>query len=201
MGALLGRCRAVHRAGARSGAGRGWRALAQQPGCIRRRVRYGCLRESARLQHAGARPSARGKRHTHHRVPEPGATGGGATVYFSIRGYPAENPRRHRIDRKSTRLNSSHLVISYAVFCLKKYTIVGVLRGFIREIVALVCWIVGLWAAWTFGPQVEPYLGGYLADPTVRPWVGRLVVLVIVLIAGYLVGLVLSTLLRSAGLG
>src|SRR5256885_5144556 len=28
-------------------------------------------------------------------------------------------PRQHR-DRKSTRLNSSHLVISYAVFCLKK---------------------------------------------------------------------------------
>src|SRR2546426_4204669 len=31
----------------------------------------------------------------------------------------AEN-RRQRRDRKSTRLNSSHLVISYAVFCLKK---------------------------------------------------------------------------------
>src|SRR2546426_9281067 len=35
-------------------------------------------------------------------------------------------PRRHhlaprrKVDRKSTRLNSSHLVISYAVFCLKK---------------------------------------------------------------------------------
>src|SRR5256885_4993598 len=28
-----------------------------------------------------------------------------------------------RGDRKSTRLNSSHLVISYAVFCLKKKTI------------------------------------------------------------------------------
>src|SRR5256885_7728938 len=27
---------------------------------------------------------------------------------------------RHMTDRKSTRLNSSHLVISYAVFCLKK---------------------------------------------------------------------------------
>src|SRR5256885_9344117 len=27
---------------------------------------------------------------------------------------------RGRVDRKSTRLNSSHLVISYAVFCLKK---------------------------------------------------------------------------------
>src|SRR5260221_10962836 len=28
--------------------------------------------------------------------------------------------RRHEGDRKSTRLNSSHTVISYAVFCLKK---------------------------------------------------------------------------------
>src|SRR5256885_5373218 len=28
--------------------------------------------------------------------------------------------RKYRVDRKSTRLNSSHLVISYAVFCLKK---------------------------------------------------------------------------------
>src|SRR5256885_11953540 len=33
------------------------------------------------------------------------------TVSFSI---------RDQLDRKSTRLNSSHLVISYAVFCLKK---------------------------------------------------------------------------------
>src|SRR4051795_12283667 len=29
-------------------------------------------------------------------------------------------PRRGRRDRKSTRLNSSHTLISYAVFCLKK---------------------------------------------------------------------------------
>src|SRR5205807_6286401 len=33
-------------------------------------------------------------------------------------GGSADPPRRG--DRKSTRLNSSHLVISYAVFCLKK---------------------------------------------------------------------------------
>src|SRR5256885_2178516 len=30
--------------------------------------------------------------------------------------------KRYPLDRKSTRLNSSHLVISYAVFCLKKKT-------------------------------------------------------------------------------
>src|SRR5690348_17932635 len=31
-----------------------------------------------------------------------------------------QRPRPERIDRKSTRLNSSHPSISYAVFCLKK---------------------------------------------------------------------------------
>src|SRR5688500_20098686 len=34
---------------------------------------------------------------------------------FDFRARPVS-----RLDRKSTRLNSSHLVISYAVFCLKK---------------------------------------------------------------------------------
>src|SRR5437870_10221404 len=32
----------------------------------------------------------------------------------------AERLLRARLDRKSTRLNSSHVAISYAVFCLKK---------------------------------------------------------------------------------
>src|SRR5256885_9251798 len=33
---------------------------------------------------------------------------------------PSAVPAQLAADRKSTRLNSSHLVISYAVFCLKK---------------------------------------------------------------------------------
>src|ERR1017187_10784116 len=35
---------------------------------------------------------------------------------------PLDQSRLHRVDRKSTRLNSSHRCISYAVFCLKKKT-------------------------------------------------------------------------------
>src|SRR5437762_4842105 len=35
-------------------------------------------------------------------------------------------PTVHNLDRKSTRLNSSHRCISYAVFCLKKKTPVHV---------------------------------------------------------------------------
>src|SRR5256885_9209932 len=38
---------------------------------------------------------------------------------FIAGGFDPQNQQTHG-DRKSTRLNSSHLVISYAVFCLKK---------------------------------------------------------------------------------
>src|SRR5256885_5326461 len=41
------------------------------------------------------------------------------SIRCSPRRFPATD-RSGRKDRKSTRLNSSHLVISYAVFCLKK---------------------------------------------------------------------------------
>src|SRR2546427_2593583 len=42
------------------------------------------------------------------------------------------------VDRKSTRLNSSHSQISYAVFCLKKKTKRGRLVGDIENSVAIV---------------------------------------------------------------
>src|SRR5256885_9281947 len=43
---------------------------------------------------------------------------GQGLLHTTRRGRPGARSRRG--DRKSTRLNSSHLVISYAVFCLKK---------------------------------------------------------------------------------
>src|SRR3989454_2587865 len=49
-----------------------------------------------------------------HRAPRPEAS---RTIAASDSDTPSIP-----IDRKSTRLNSSHLVISYAVFCLKKKT-------------------------------------------------------------------------------
>src|SRR2546426_9169418 len=44
----------------------------------------------------------------------------GGVVNLITRDIPTGLHARVRTDRKSTRLNSSHLVISYAVFCLKK---------------------------------------------------------------------------------
>src|SRR5262245_64531370 len=68
-----------------------------------------------------------------HIGPEEGGVLGGQLVHLGVRGdhglgrdARVERHRGHRdgaqlaTDRKSTRLNSSHLGISYAVFCLKK---------------------------------------------------------------------------------
>src|SRR2546426_5892270 len=60
--------------------------------------------------HPSVRRALRSRQHRRGRAVRPESP----TCHRSARG--AANGR----DRKSTRLNSSHLVISYAVFCLKK---------------------------------------------------------------------------------
>src|SRR5947208_11107291 len=45
---------------------------------------------------------------------------GNAAPPFTIHSTAFETELTAKIDRKSTRLNSSHQIISYAVFCLKK---------------------------------------------------------------------------------
>src|SRR5256885_11392459 len=63
----------------------------------------------------------------HMRVGEPGEDAAAAEIddlgrreRSLVRTDAAGDPFPGDRDRKSTRLNSSHLVISYAVFCLKK---------------------------------------------------------------------------------
>src|SRR5205807_7885638 len=64
-----------------------------------------------------------------HGQPVDGRSRGGRLQEHERLGRPVRADGRIRSglpgrrDRKSTRLNSSHLVISYAVFCLKKKTV------------------------------------------------------------------------------
>src|SRR5256885_1059677 len=66
---------------------------------------------------------------------------------------------RTTADRKSTRLNSSHLVISYAVFCLKKKTICA--------------WTSTRWR-WGCDSDARPVLGCIGASVAVRALAHRL---------------------------
>lgn len=75
---------------------------------------------------------------------------------------------------------------------------VGFLRGFVREAIALLSWLVGLWLAWHFAYLVTPMLGGALAQPGVREWVARAVVLFLVLLAGAGIGAIVSHYMQRA---
>jgi hypothetical protein len=60
--------------------------------------------------------------------------------------------------------------------------VLGAVRGFIREAISLLTWLVGLWIAWHYAHLVDPWLGGALAEPGVREWTGRAAVLLVVLV-------------------
>src|SRR5205814_3473064 len=45
--------------------------------------------------------------------------------FRAMDGFSKATMHQHLLDRKSTRLNSSHLGISYAVFCLKKKKLIS----------------------------------------------------------------------------
>jgi membrane protein required for colicin V production len=74
----------------------------------------------------------------------------------------------------------------------------GYFRGFVRESISLVAWLAGLWLAWHFAYLVNPWLGGALAEPGVREWTGRAVVLIVVLLLGTLAGSIVAYVMRRA---
>jgi membrane protein required for colicin V production len=74
--------------------------------------------------------------------------------------------------------------------------VIGIIRGFLREAVALASWILALLLGWKFSGLVEPYLGGLLADPEVRPWVARGLIVLFVLLVGMATGAILGYFVR-----
>lgn len=74
--------------------------------------------------------------------------------------------------------------------------IVGALRGFLREAIALAAWIVALFVAWHFSDMIEPHLGGLLAASYVRPWAARVIIVALILLLGAGLGAIVGHYVR-----
>lgn len=74
--------------------------------------------------------------------------------------------------------------------------IVGAMRGFLREAVAVATWILALFIAWHFSDLVEPHLGGLLAGSYVKPWAARIIIVILVLLLGAAIGALLGHFVR-----
>lgn len=77
---------------------------------------------------------------------------------------------------------------------------VGIWRGFTREALALVTLLAAIWLAWTFGGRAEPLLGEWGGAPEARLWAARVVIFVLVIVAGGLISWVARKLIRHSGL-
>jgi membrane protein required for colicin V production len=79
--------------------------------------------------------------------------------------------------------------------------IVGMWRGLVSEVMALVAWVVALVAAWRYAAEAASLMSGWIAEPAWRQVVGFALVFVIVLLIAALLRFLLRELLKAAGLG
>ncbi|MGA9828310.1 MAG: CvpA family protein [Rhodanobacteraceae bacterium] len=78
--------------------------------------------------------------------------------------------------------------------------LMGLVRGFVGEALALACWVVAFWLAWTFGPTLADQFSASISVPSVRLLIGYVICFVAVLIAGAIVGFLLRKLIAGSGL-
>jgi membrane protein required for colicin V production len=74
--------------------------------------------------------------------------------------------------------------------------VVGAFRGFLREVISVISWVVAVWLAWKLAPGLAPKFGGALRDPAYGLWAARALIFLLVVIAGYLLGAVVNHFVR-----
>jgi membrane protein required for colicin V production len=91
---------------------------------------------------------------------------------------------------------ADYLIIAVLAFS----ALLGMIRGFVREAIAVIAWLGGMWLAWRYAPLVEPLLSGTVDHPPASTWAARVIILVAVLILGWIVAGILSYLLQHSAL-
>jgi membrane protein required for colicin V production len=74
--------------------------------------------------------------------------------------------------------------------------IIGAFRGFLREVFSVISWVLAVWLAWKYAPVLAPKLGGALKDSAYAQWAARAIILLVVIVAGYIVGAVVNYFVR-----
>ena len=79
-------------------------------------------------------------------------------------------------------------------------TVISLFRGFLREALSLLGWVLAIWAAWRFGMQLADQLVPWVKADMPRLWLARGAIIVLVLLLSGLVSALLRVMLHSTGL-
>jgi membrane protein required for colicin V production len=74
--------------------------------------------------------------------------------------------------------------------------VMGLVRGLLREAIAVITWFLAIILAWSFGSSLEPMLGGILVGSPMRIWAARAIIFVFVLLLGGAVSVILGHFVR-----
>ena len=74
--------------------------------------------------------------------------------------------------------------------------IMGLVRGLLRESIAVITWFLAIVLAWSFASSVEPLLGGVLVGSPLRIWAARVIIFVFVLLLGGAIAVILGHYVR-----
>ncbi len=77
----------------------------------------------------------------------------------------------------------------------------GLMRGMVRELIALGTWVAAIMIARMFGPQVSEMLAPYVDSETIRTGMGFALTAVVIVMLGSMVSKVARTLVNATGLG
>ncbi len=74
--------------------------------------------------------------------------------------------------------------------------VMGLVRGLLREAIAVITWFLAIILAWAFGAQLEPHLGGVLVGSPLRIWAARAIIFVGILLLGGAISVIASHYVR-----
>lgn len=74
--------------------------------------------------------------------------------------------------------------------------VMGLVRGLLREAIAVITWFLAIILAWLFAGSLEPLLGGVLVGSPLRIWVARIIIFVGILLLGGAVSVIVSQYVR-----
>ena len=78
--------------------------------------------------------------------------------------------------------------------------LISLSRGFVKEALSLVIWIVAGAVAWLFGGSLAQYLEGYIQTPSARVIAGCAILFVATLLVGAMLNYLVGELIRVTGL-
>ena len=89
------------------------------------------------------------------------------------------------------------VVVIFVIFLSALFSL---LRGFVKEAISLATWIIAIWLAATFAPQLADALPNNIESEAARQAIGFGVLFVLTLMVGTLVNMLVSQVVKKTGL-